>query len=92
MSNGENIAPQPIEDAIVGTSLLVDQAILLGQDQNYLSAFLVVNPAELARRGMHVCMYLCIYVSTSAYELACICKINLFQCAHPSHILIYFLV
>lgn len=62
MSNGENIAPQPIEDAIVGTSLLVDQAILLGQDQNYLSAFLVVNPAELARRGMYVFMYLCVYV------------------------------
>lgn len=51
LSNGENVEPQPIEDAIVGTSALVDQAMLVGQDQNYLSAFLVLNPAELARRG-----------------------------------------
>jgi hypothetical protein len=51
LSNGENVEPQPIEDAIVGTSALVDQAMLVGQDQNYLSAFIVVNPAELARRG-----------------------------------------
>lgn len=43
--------PQPIEDAIIGTSALVDQAMIVGQDQNFLSAFLVLNPAELAKRG-----------------------------------------
>ena len=62
LSNGENVEPQPIEDAIVGTSLLVDQAILLGQDQNYLSAFLVVNPAELARRGKQLLLEEAFYI------------------------------
>ena len=51
LSNGENVEPQPIEDSITGTSALVDQAMIVGQDQNFLSAFLVVNPAELAKRG-----------------------------------------
>ena len=51
LSNGENVEPQPIEDAMVGMSALVDQAMLVGQDQNYLSALLVVNAAELAKRG-----------------------------------------
>lgn len=51
LSNGENVEPQPIEDAIIGTSALVDQAMIVGQDQNFLSAFVVVNPAELAKRG-----------------------------------------
>ena len=51
LSNGENVEPQPIEDAIIGTSALVDQAMIVGQDQNFLSAFIVLNPAELAKRG-----------------------------------------
>ena len=51
LSNGENVEPQPIEDSITGTSALVDQAMIVGQDQNFLSAFLVVNPAELAKGG-----------------------------------------
>jgi long-subunit acyl-CoA synthetase (AMP-forming) len=69
LSNGENVEPQPIEDAIVGTSALVDQAMLVGQDQNYLSAFIVVNPAELARRGNKtLCALLALSLSLSVKE------------------------
>ena len=57
LSNGENVEPQPIEDSITGTSALVDQAMIVGQDQNCLSAFLVVNPAELAKRGKEFYLY-----------------------------------
>jgi long-chain acyl-CoA synthetase len=52
LSNGENVEPQPIEDAMVGQSVLIDQAMLVGQDKNFLSAILVVNPVELAQRGL----------------------------------------
>jgi long-chain acyl-CoA synthetase len=52
LSNGENVAPQPIEDAVVASSALVDQAMLVGQDQSYLSALVVVNVGELANRGL----------------------------------------
>ena len=72
LSNGENVEPQPIEDAIVGTSALVDQAMLVGQDQNYLSAFLVVNPAELARRGnKELCTFLCCCSSLKESNTGC---------------------
>ena len=39
--NGENVAPQPIEDALVGACPLVDQAMLVGQDKRSMSAVLV---------------------------------------------------
>jgi len=56
LSNGENIEPQPIEDAMIGTSPLIDQAMIVGstdgQDMNFLSALVVVNGLELAKRGL----------------------------------------
>ncbi|MGB3191073.1 MAG: AMP-binding protein, partial [Limnoraphis sp.] len=42
LSNGENIEPQPIEDACV-RSPYIDQMILVGQDQKVLGALIVPN-------------------------------------------------
>jgi len=52
LSNGENIEPQPIEDAILSSSDLVEQVMLLGQDEKRLSAIAVVNPDALAKAGL----------------------------------------
>lgn len=52
LNNGENVAPQPIEDSIQGMSALVEQCMLLGQDEKYLGALVVLSPAELFRRGL----------------------------------------
>jgi long-chain acyl-CoA synthetase len=51
LSNGENIEPVPIEDAIFGSSSLIDQIMLTGQDGRGLVAILVLNPNELANGG-----------------------------------------
>jgi len=51
LSNGENVEPQPIEDAILGESSLVEQVMLSGQDGRSLTAILVLNPSELANSG-----------------------------------------
>lgn len=42
LSNGENIEPQPIEDACV-RSVYIDQIMLVGQDQKSLGALIVPN-------------------------------------------------
>jgi len=42
LTNGENIEPQPIEDACL-RSPLIDQIMLLGQDRKSLGAIIVVN-------------------------------------------------
>ncbi|MDS3862415.1 long-chain fatty acid--CoA ligase [Thermosynechococcaceae cyanobacterium BACA0444] len=42
LSNGENIEPQPIEDACI-RSPYVDQSMLVGQDQKALGALIVPN-------------------------------------------------
>ena len=42
LSNGENIEPQPIEDACVRSSY-IDQMMLVGQDQKSLGALIVPN-------------------------------------------------
>lgn len=47
LSNGENIEPVPIEDAILGESSLIEQVMLSGQDGRSLLAILVLNPNEL---------------------------------------------
>jgi long-chain acyl-CoA synthetase len=52
LSNGENIEPVPIEDAIMGASSLIDQVMLTGQDGRSLIAITVLNPAELANAGL----------------------------------------
>ena len=42
LTNGENIEPQPIEDACV-RSTYIDQIMLVGQDQRSLGALIVPN-------------------------------------------------
>ncbi len=42
LTNGENIEPQPIEDACV-RSIYIDQIMLVGQDQKALGALIVPN-------------------------------------------------
>ena len=42
LTNGENIEPQPIEDACV-RSVYIDQIMLVGQDQRALGALIVPN-------------------------------------------------
>lgn len=52
LSNGENIEPQPLEDAILGgTDGLVDQVMLTGQDGRRLVAIVVLSLTELANAG-----------------------------------------
>lgn len=51
LSNGENIEPVPIEDAIMSHSLLIDQVMLTGQDGRRLVAVGVLNPNELVSSG-----------------------------------------
>ena len=51
LSNGENIEPQSIEETILMTSPLVDQVMLVGQDEKYLGALVVLSVSELLERG-----------------------------------------
>lgn len=51
LSNGENIEPQSIEEAISMTSSLVDQVMLVGQDEKYLGALVVLSVSELLEKG-----------------------------------------
>ena len=51
LSNGENIEPIPIEDAIIGASPYIDQVMLTGQDGRSLIAITVLNPMELLNGG-----------------------------------------
>ncbi len=48
LSNGENIEPQPIEDACV-RSPYIDQIMLVGQDQKSLGAIIVPNLDALSK-------------------------------------------
>ena len=48
LSNGENIEPQPIEDACI-RSPYIDQIMLLGQDERTLGALIVPNVEALAK-------------------------------------------
>ncbi|KAA8490963.1 putative acyl-activating enzyme 16, chloroplastic [Porphyridium purpureum] len=47
LSNGENLAPAPVEDAILESSV-VDQVVLVGQDERFLGALVVPNLDVLA--------------------------------------------
>lgn len=51
LSNGENIEPIPIEDAIMGASPYVSQIMLTGQDGRSLVAIVVLSPMELFNGG-----------------------------------------
>ena len=52
LSNGENIEPSPIEDAIMSQSPLIEQVMLTGQDGRSLTAILVLSPDELVNAGL----------------------------------------
>lgn len=51
LSNGENVEPGPIEDAI-SASPLIDQVMLVGQDQRALGALVVPRLAYLVTEGL----------------------------------------
>lgn len=52
LSNGENIEPTPLEDAILGgAGGLIEQVMLTGQDGRRLVAVAVLSPTELAEAG-----------------------------------------
>ncbi|MBE9094770.1 long-chain fatty acid--CoA ligase [Tychonema sp. LEGE 07203] len=50
LSNGENIEPQPIEDACL-RSPYIDQIIVVGQDQKSIGALIVPNPEAVLKWG-----------------------------------------
>jgi len=51
LSNGENIEPSPIEDAILSQTDLIEQVMLIGDDGKSLTAIIVLNPNELLNAG-----------------------------------------
>lgn len=51
LSNGENIEPQPIEDACL-RSAFIDQIVLVGQDRKTLGALIVPNLEALQAWGL----------------------------------------
>lgn len=51
LSNGENIEPQPIEDACL-RSAFIDQIVLVGQDRKALGALIVPNLEALQAWGL----------------------------------------
>jgi long-chain acyl-CoA synthetase len=51
LSNGENIEPTPIEDAIMSKSPLIEQVMLTGQDGRSLLAIVVLSPNALMVAG-----------------------------------------
>jgi long-chain acyl-CoA synthetase len=51
LTNGENIEPQPIEDACI-RSPYIDQVVLVGQDQKQLGALIVPNLSALEAAGL----------------------------------------
>ncbi|MEM0979333.1 MAG: long-chain fatty acid--CoA ligase [Cyanobacteria bacterium P01_H01_bin.58] len=57
LTNGENIEPQPIEDACV-RSPYIDQIMLLGQDQRSLGALIVPNLDALQQWAGNQSLYL----------------------------------
>ncbi|CAN0482270.1 unnamed protein product, partial [Laminaria digitata] len=52
LSNGENVEPQPLEDAISGDCSLIDQVMLFGQDERFLGAVVCLNPLSLGTAGL----------------------------------------
>ena len=49
LTNGENIEPQPIENACI-RSPYIEQIVLVGQDRKYLGALIVPNLEAIAQR------------------------------------------
>jgi long-chain acyl-CoA synthetase len=48
LSNGKKVAPQPIENRLT-TQALLEQAMLVGEGRNYVTALLVLNQGEASR-------------------------------------------
>lgn len=59
LTNGENIEPQPIEDACL-RSPYIDQMMLVGQDQRYIGALIVPNIEALEKWAQSQNLQLCI--------------------------------
>lgn len=59
LSNGENIEPQPIEDACV-RSPYIDQIMLVGQDQKFIGALIVPNLEALEKWAKTQNLELCL--------------------------------
>ncbi len=59
LTNGENIEPQPIEDACL-RSLYIDQIMLVGQDQRSIGALIVPNVETLEKWAESQNLQLCI--------------------------------
>jgi long-chain acyl-CoA synthetase len=59
LTNGENIEPQPIEDACL-RSPYIDQIMLVGQDQRYIGALIVPNIEALEKWAQEQNLDLCI--------------------------------
>ena len=51
-SNGENVEPLPIEDAILSAVPMVDQVMLVGDERKSLSAVCVLNVNELVKENL----------------------------------------
>jgi len=51
LSNGENVEPSPIEDAILSQSSMIEQVMLTGQDMRSLVAIVVLNPSKVIEEG-----------------------------------------
>ncbi|WP_055075647.1 long-chain fatty acid--CoA ligase [Pseudanabaena sp. 'Roaring Creek'] len=51
LSNGENVEPQPIEDACIRSNY-IDQVVLVGQDQKQLGLLIVPNLSALEAAGL----------------------------------------
>jgi len=51
LSNGENVEPVPLEDAIMSGSDLIDQVMLIGDERKRLSAVCVLNLEQLVLEG-----------------------------------------
>ncbi len=65
LTNGENIEPQPIEDACI-RSAYIDQMMLVGQDQKCLGALIVPNFEALQKWAESQNLYLRLPESVSA--------------------------
>lgn len=59
LTNGENIEPQPIEDACV-RSPYIDQIMLVGQDRKFIGALIVPNPEALEQWAKNQNLELCL--------------------------------
>ena len=59
LTNGENIEPQPIEDACL-RSLYIDQIMLVGQDKKFIGALIVPNLETLEQWAKNQDLELCL--------------------------------